>query len=447
MPKNIFWQSLCLLWLVIKYKIISKTKQMKKSLVVASALLVSAVAFGQKKELREVEKQIKKGDLTAAKSTLEQIKGAATASKEFAPQYYFLEGQMNLVNAKKNVNVSTSLQNASAAFTKVRELEGEKGKYATQMLPFIDEATAIAVKQAQESYERKDFKKATVAFEQVYRLNPKDTVFLYNAAVVAVQDKNYDAALKHYKELKDINYDGTEMVYYAKEKQTGKEEAFGSKNQRDLMVKGGTHVSPRNEKTPSKRAEIVKNVAYIYVEQGKNDEALAAFAEARKRYPNDANLIVQEASIYLQLDNKDKFKELMQEAAKLEPQNADLQYNIGVINMQQNNFIEARKAFEQAIKIRPDYADAALNISTTYINEGNALVEQMNTLGNSKADTMKYEELREQKDGFFKKGAEILENYLKTQGKNETILEQLKNIYGALGDSANFQRVKGLLGQ
>lgn len=420
---------------------------MKKSLLVASALLVSAVAFGQKKELREVEKQIKKGDLTNAKSILEGIKGTAASSQEFAPQYYFLEGQLNLANAKKNVNVASSLRNASDAFAKVRELEGTKGKYVSMMQPLLAEASEIAVKQAQTSYERKDYKNATVAFEQVYRLSPKDTVFLYNAALVAVQDKNYDAALKFYKELKDLNYDGTENLYYAKEKQTGKEEIFPNKNQRDLMVKGGTHTSPRNEKTPSKRAEIVKNIAYIYVEQGKNDEALAAFAEARKRYPNDANLIVQEASIYLQLDDKNKFKELMQEAAKLEPRNPDLQYNIGVINMQQNHLEDARKAFQQALSIKPDYADAALNISTTYITEGNALVEQMNSLGNSKADIAKYEELRIQKDNFFKKGAEILENYYKTQGKNEGILEQLKNIYGALGDSANFQRIKGLLGQ
>ncbi|MDO4782470.1 MAG: tetratricopeptide repeat protein [Capnocytophaga felis] len=420
---------------------------MKKSLLFASALLVSAVAFGQKKELREVEKQIKKGDLANAKNALEGIKSAATSNSEFAPQYYFLEGQLNLANAKKNVNVASSLQNASAAFAKVRELEGGKGKYVSMLQPLLEDATNIALTQAQESYGRKDFKNATTAFEQVYRLSPRDTVFLYNAALVAVQDKNYDAALKYYKELKDLNYDGTEVLYYAKEKQTGKEEAFSTKNQRDLMVKGGTHTNPRTEKTPSKRADIIKNIAYIYVEQGKNDEALAAFAEARKRYPNDANLIVQEASIYMQLDNKDKFKELMQEAAKLEPKNPDLQYNIGVINMQQNHLEEARKAFQQALSIKPDYADAVLNISTTYINEGNALVEQMNSLGNSKADIAKYEELRLKKDEFFKKGAEILENFYKTQGKNESILEQLKNIYGALGDSANFQRVKGLLGQ
>ena len=137
----------------------------------------------------------------------------------------------------------------------------------------------------------------------------------------------------------------------------------------------------------------------------------------------------------------------MQEAAQLDPKNADLHYNIGVINMQQGNVLEARKAFEQALKIKPSYADAALNISTTYINEGNGLIEKMNALGNSAADVKKFNELRDQKDDLFKKGAEILENFTKSNGNVENILEQLKNIYGALGDSANFQRVKKLLGQ
>ena len=36
-----------------------------------------------------------------------------------------------------------------------------------------------------------------------YRLSPRDTVFLYNAAVVSVENKDYDNAVKLYKELKD----------------------------------------------------------------------------------------------------------------------------------------------------------------------------------------------------------------------------------------------------
>ncbi|AMD85354.1 Tetratricopeptide repeat-containing protein [Capnocytophaga haemolytica] len=419
---------------------------MKKPLLIASALLISAVAFGQKKELKEIEKQIKRGELAEAQSGLNALKGNIDGT-EFAPQFYFLEGSVNVEQAKKNTNVLSSLQAATTAFAKVKQLEGGKGKYASQIQALSNEAVNLAMKQAQQTYERKDLKNAAVAFEQVYRLSPRDTVFLYNAAVVAVENKDYNTALKHYKELKDLGYDGAEVQYIATNKQTNKEESFPDKNQRDIMVKGGTHIKPRQEKTPSRRADIIKNIAFIYVEQGKSDDALKAFAEARKAYPKDANLILAEANIYLQLDKKDEFKQRMQEAAQLDPNNADLHYNIGVINMQQGNIAEARKGFEQALKIKPKYPEAALNLSTTYINEGNGLIEEMNKLGNSAADIKKFNELKAQKETLFKKGAEVLENYTKANGNDNSILEQLKNIYGALGDSANFQRLKKLLGQ
>ena len=132
----------------------------------------------------------------------------------------------------------------------------------------------------------------------------------------------------------------------------------------------------------------------------------------------------------------------MQEAIRLEPNNADLHFNIGVINMQQDNIAEARKSFEQALKLKPSYAEAAINISTSYINEGNALISQMNALGNTKADTAKFDELRELKDNLFKKSASVLEDFIKANGNNTNILEQLKNIYAAWAVLPTFHLVK-----
>nr|WP_314559537.1 tetratricopeptide repeat protein [uncultured Capnocytophaga sp.] len=417
---------------------------MKKPLLIASALLFAAVAFGQKKELKEIEKQIRKGELPAAQTGLNAIKGSIDGT-EFAPQFYFLEGELNIAFAKKNTRTAASLQAATEAFAKVRQLEGGKGKYSGQIPALANEAVNIAITEAQNSYDKQLYKNAAIAFEQVYRLSPRDTAFLYNAAVVSVQNKDYDNAVRIYKELKDLRYDGSEKVYYATDKQTKKEVAFGDKNQRDLMVKAKTHERPRDEKTPSKRADIVKNIAYIYVEQGKNEEALKAFEEARKSYPKDANIILNQANIYLQLGDKEKFKELMAEAAQIEPNNPDLHYNMGVINMEQKNIADSRKNFEQALRIKPNYPDAALNLSTTYLEEGNALVEQMNKLGTSKADNEKFDKLRGEKDELFKKGASILEDFIKVHGNTDNILEQLKIIYGALGDTSNFQRIKKML--
>ena len=105
---------------------------MKKPLLIAASLLISVAAFAQKKELKEIEKQIRKGDLTTAQAGLKSLKTAVEGT-EFAPQYYFLEAQANVEMAKKNTNVIGSLQAAGQAFTKVRQLEGGKGKYTSQL--------------------------------------------------------------------------------------------------------------------------------------------------------------------------------------------------------------------------------------------------------------------------------------------------------------------------
>ena len=257
---------------------------------------------------------------------------------------------------------------------------------------------------------------------------------------------NYEKALGYYNELKDIGYDGSSIVYKATNVETGEVEEM-NKTQRDLMVKSGTYANPMDEKQPSKKAEIVRNIALIYTQIGKNEEALAAYKDARANNPDDVNLVLNEANLHYQMGDKDKFKELMAEAAEMAPDNADLHYNIGVINMEQGNVEEARAAYQKAIDINPGYVNAQLNLSTTYVNEGNSLIDEMNNLGNSKADIARYDELKEKKDSLFMQGATILEEALKTNPDNQGILTQLKNIYAALGNTEEFMRIKKLLGE
>jgi tetratricopeptide (TPR) repeat protein len=188
-------------------------------------------------------------------------------------------------------------------------------------------------------------------------------------------------------------------------------------------------------------------MALIYTQLGQDDKALQAYKDARAQNPEDVNLILNEANLHYKMGDKDKFKELMAEAAAMAPDNPDLMYNIGVINMEQGNIEEAREAYKRTLEINPGYVNAQLNLSTTYVNEGNEVIDEMNTLGNSKADIERYEELKLRKDTLFLEGASILEDALKTNPDNQGILTQLKNIYGALGDTDNFQRIKKLIDQ
>ena len=128
-----------------------------------------------------------------------------------------------------------------------------------------------------------------------------------------------------------MNYDGSEKSFGAINIETSEMEYF-DKATRYLYVKGGTHKDPKDETTPSKRSEVVKNIALIYQQQGRNEEALEAYDVAQAQNPSDIALMLNKANLYYTLGQPDKFKELMNEASEIDPNNPDLQYNIGVIS-------------------------------------------------------------------------------------------------------------------
>jgi tetratricopeptide (TPR) repeat protein len=420
---------------------------MKTKIAILSALLVGMMGFSQKDEIKAAEKAMKGGDGVNA---LAALQGAATsidgADAKLQAQYYNLKGNAHLDAAQKGDG--SAYESAVEAFTKVIAVEDASGKskYSANARQKMSQMTADLVNAAVEDNNNKKFQEAASKLYMSYKLSPADTIYLYYAASSAVNGAHYDDALKYYNELKDVNYDGSELKYTAVNVESGEVETLDQQT-RDLYVKAGTHKDPKDDKTPSKKPEIIKNIALIYQQQGKNDEALAAYDDAIASNPEDVNLVLNKANLYYTLGDKDKFKKLMAEASEMAPNNPDLLYNIGVINMEQGNMQEARDAYKKALAVDPNYINALLNLSTTYVNEGNGLIDEMNTLGTSRGDTARYEELKQKKDDLFKEGATVLEEALKTNPENEGILSQLKNIYGALGDNDNFMRIKKLLGE
>ena len=419
---------------------------MKTTLIMLMAMMISVAGMAQKSELKAADKALKSGDAASAKTTLEGIAdmiGGADAKVQ--GQYYYTLGRAysDLAMAGSTADYA----NAITAFKKVLDMEASgKSKYSADIQTRMQSMAGELVNAAVEDGNNSDYKSGAEKLYMSYQMRPQDTTTLYYAASYAVTAKDYEVALDYYKQLKDLGYTGSTMTYKATNIETGKVESFGADQfQRDLLIKGKTHNNPVDEKSDSKRSEIVKNIALIYNTLGQNDMAKQAYKDARAEDPNDVNIVLNEANLYYSLGDKDTFKTLMAQATTMAPDNPDLQYNIGVINMEQGLLEEARAAYQKAIDIDPTYINAYLNLSTSYVNEGNALIDEMNTLGTSRADIARYDELKENKDSLFQVGATILENALKVNADNQGILEQLKNIYGALGDTENFKRIKGLL--
>lgn len=420
---------------------------MKTKMLFLAAMATTVVAFAQKREIRDAEDQLEDGQAAQAKSTLQSVQGMiANEDVKLQAEYYYVRGKVYAdLGAKGD---ASAFDEAVASFNKVLEIEKESGKdkFSDDTREAMGEMTATLINSAVEDNQNENFKEAAGKLYMGYKLSPKDTLYLYYAASSAVNGGEYEEAMKYYQELKDLGYDGGGMVYKATNTATGEVEEM-PKLQRDLMVKSGSYTDPKDERTPSKKPEIVKNMALIYTQLGQDDKAMEAYKEARKDNPNDVNLLLNEANLYYKLGDQEQFKSLMEEASAMAPDNPDLQYNIGVINMEQGNIEAAREAYKRALEIDPNYINAQLNLSTSYVNEGNSLIDDMNELGNSKADIERYEELKEEKDQLFMKGAEILEESLERNPENRSIMTQLKNIYGALGDTEKFMKMKKMLGE
>lgn len=422
---------------------------MKKIVLFALSVGVTLAASAQKDELKEASKSFKKGDAAQTLTILESVSATiGSAEDKYQADYYsMLAGaSLQLAQAGETDRYAAAIE-AYETLIAIEEASG-KAKYTDAALGSLTQIANDYVNMAVEDQKAANYSSAAQKLYQSYKLSPRDTIYLYYAAGSAVNGSDFEQALAYYIQLRDMNYDGSEKNFGAINVETSEMEYF-DKATRDLYVKGGTHKDPKDETTPSKRSEVVKNIALIYQQQGRNEEALEAYEVAQAQNPSDIALILNKASLYYTLGQPDKFKELMNQASEIDPNNPDLQYNIGVISSEQGNIEEARAAYRKTLEIDPTYINAILNLSSTYVNEGNALVDQMNTLAMStkKADLDKYDALKEQKDDLFRESAAVLEAALTFLPTNNDILTQLKNIYGALGDNENFKRILGLMEQ
>src|SRR5690606_3451116 len=135
----------------------------------------------------------------------------------------------------------------------------------------------------------------------------KDPNNLYYAASISISVPDYNTALEYYQELLDMNYTGEGIYYTAINKNTGERESFGdNKTLMNASVKSGEYAEPKQEKSESKKPQILKNMVLIYTQVGQTERAAKLLADARKESPKDIDLIITEANFHIQNNNMEK---------------------------------------------------------------------------------------------------------------------------------------------
>ena len=401
-------------------------------------LLLIFISFGysQKKELRNANKFYDSGEYLSALDLLE------TSMSMFDSSDDKVKSQVMLLYGK--IYTSTEdFELAIKSFNNSREL-GVSGQDLNSEINKLE--TAI-ITSAIADNETENFSDASKKLKMVYDINPENNgLYLYYAASSAVNSNDLSLALEFYLILRDIKYEGIETKYYITDVSNETEIEINSETEFNLLKKSKDYSNPREEETESKFPEIVKNIAIIYKQLGQNDMALAAIETARASNPDDVGLIITAANIYFELDDKEAFKLAMSEAIDKEPNNPILYYNLGVVSGELGEKVSARTYYEKSIELDPTNENSYLNLVALILDAEQEIVNEMNSLGTSKSDNERYDELKITREELYKECVPILKDLIAISKDIEAI-RTLMNIYGTLGDNTGYMEMKNLLDQ
>ncbi|GGW87832.1 tetratricopeptide repeat protein [Salegentibacter mishustinae] len=405
--------------------------------VALSFLSVAAVA--QKSEIRDAGDAVEDGNYAEAKTELQTAESMLSeANEKWTERFYLYKGQAYLGSGEKAS--LEDLEIAAEAFQKAQELGNEE-----EAVQGFEQVRNALVQSAINDQNTEDFESASDKLYYSYQLNKQDTLYLYYAAANSLNGQDYTTALEYYKDLKELGYDGSGVEYLATNVETGEEEIMSTKEQRDIMLKTGEYENPQERKIPSKKGEIAKNIALIYIQEGEDEKAIDAIKDAKAENPDNIALLQAEADVYYRMGNKEKYNELMQEMVKKNPNDPNVYYNLGVTAAELGDNEKAIEYYKQALEIDPEMTNARMNIVVAILAKERAIIDEMNGLGMSKEDNKRYEELEEERKEIYEQAVPYLEKVIESDPENENVIRTAINIYNQLGEQEKAAELKARL--
>jgi len=422
---------------------------MKKNYIIVTILLLLAGTIqAQKDKIKAAEKEMNSGNLQDAVIILKSVEYQIyNSNDDDKALFYYVQGSSLLGLADKNIDEGKNLALAAKAFQELIKTESESGKikYSGQVQGSFKNIKGRLVNSAIKDSKANKYIECGEKLFEAYLLDKKDTINLYYAASAFVSGKDFNSALKHYETLKSINYSGIGTNYYATNKSTQAEDSFLTANERDIFVKAGTHEKPRTEKGQSKRGEIYKNIALIYIQNGEIEKAKKAISDARKKNPEDDSLALSEADLYLESKDYDSYKKLVAVILEKNPNDVNLVFNLGVLSEKANNAAQAETFYSKAITIDPEYIKAYINLSVLKLGGLKTINDDMDKLGTSAQDMKKYNALKIKRDAIYKSVIPYLKKAVEIDPKDIEISRSLLSVYNALEMTAEYKELKAKL--
>lgn len=246
-------------------------------------------------------------------------------------------------------------------------------------------------KDAMDAYNAKNYTAAAPKFLEIYNLlkttGQDNKIYLYYAGLNYALANNVNEAVKIYSELINAAYTGVETNYFAKNIKTGEVQPFDKATWELMKGKSKDYTDFKTEQTPSVEADLYETLATLYLNNKKNEDAIALIEKGLLKYPNNTKLKSFLGTAYYQSGNNDKFIASLQEELLRNPNNAESWYNLGVMQSKDPAMKDkALASFQKAVALNPANSNAYQNIVYTVLGDDEKAVNEINTLRKSDPD-------------------------------------------------------------
>ena len=364
----------------------------------ATLMALAAISFQglAQKEVVSAYNANKEGDYATAASYIEQAIENPKANVKNKTWRY--RGEIYLNISKDSTLFAAfpdALTIAKDSYMKAKELD-TKGSYAQECQIGLGQVQMAASNAGITQYNTGDFGRAGGFFdlsaEIASAFEATDTMALYNSALCYEKAGNVELAVARYQACADIQYQVPNVFLF---------------------------------------------ISNLYRTSGQEDLALQTLADARKAYPREQSLIIEELNIYLTNEEFDKAKENLALAAEQDPTNEILWFSLGSVLDNLGNADEAIEAYLKALEVKADYFDANYNLGALYFNQAVQGINEANDMWKprmTKSESDAQKKLEDDAKALFATAKPYLEAAHAVDADDVETMRSLRDVYARTGD-------------
>ncbi|QCK15250.1 tetratricopeptide repeat protein [Mangrovivirga cuniculi] len=369
---------------------------MKKVIFLISFALITSLGFAQKKNIRKAESALEDGNLSEAKTLINQ---AITDDKtKDMGETWFTRGNIYLAIAKAEGGVSSpAFDEALESFNKVFEVEKENDPNYFVAQQKLQALYGDYINKGIKNFESNNYDSAYINFSTAEMVNPGDTLALLYSGYAAQNSQKFDEALEAYSDLIETGHAQPDVYIYA------------------------ANLNMTNKEN--------------------NEAAMTVINKGLEQYPENLDLLKTQIDVYKKMGKTEEAKASLIKAIEKEPDNYILHYVLGDIYDKEGEKEKAIAAYEKAVEVNPEFTEGYYNAGVLFYNDAVALLNEAN-----KMDIKTYQKegakVEAQAKEEFKKAAPYFEKVIELDPEELTTLETLKTIYVRIGENEKAEKIQ-----